>query len=42
MTEELEALAVAALREYDLEIERCSFAARSFNTVFRVDATDGS
>jgi Ser/Thr protein kinase RdoA (MazF antagonist) len=42
MTEELDALAVAALREYDLEIERCSFAARSFNTVFRVDATDGS
>jgi Ser/Thr protein kinase RdoA (MazF antagonist) len=38
----LRRLALDALREYDLEVERCSFAGQAFNTVFRVDATDGS
>ena len=38
----LRALALAALREYDIDVVRCSFVARAFNTVFRVDAADGS
>ena len=38
----LRALALQALREYDLEIEQCSFVAKAFNTVFRVDAANGS
>ena len=38
----LRALALVALREYDIEVVRCSFVARSFNTVFRVDTADGS
>jgi Ser/Thr protein kinase RdoA (MazF antagonist) len=38
----LRGLALDALREYDLEVARCSFVARGFNIVFRVDATDGS
>jgi Ser/Thr protein kinase RdoA (MazF antagonist) len=38
----LRELAYDALRSYDIEIARCTFVARSFNTVFRVDATDGS
>jgi Ser/Thr protein kinase RdoA (MazF antagonist) len=38
----LRALALDALSRYDIEITRCSFVARSFNTVFRVDAADGS
>jgi Ser/Thr protein kinase RdoA (MazF antagonist) len=35
-------LALEALRAYDLEVIRCSFVARAFNTVFRVDTTNGS
>jgi Ser/Thr protein kinase RdoA (MazF antagonist) len=35
-------VALDALRAYDLEVERCSFVARAFNTVFRIDATNGS
>ena len=38
----LRALAAEALREYDLGVRRISFAAQAFNTVFRVDAADGS
>lgn len=38
----LRALALDALREYDLEVVRCSFVSTGFNTVFRVDATNGS
>ena len=35
-------LALDALRAYDLDVERCSFVARAFNTVFRIDTTNGS
>jgi Ser/Thr protein kinase RdoA (MazF antagonist) len=35
-------LALEALRAYDLEVIGCSFVARAFNTVFRVDTTNGS
>jgi Ser/Thr protein kinase RdoA (MazF antagonist) len=38
----LRALASDALRAYDIDVVRCSFVATAFNTVFRVDATDGS
>jgi Ser/Thr protein kinase RdoA (MazF antagonist) len=38
----LRSLALDALHAYDFEVRRCSFAARAFNTVFRVDATNGS
>ncbi|MGO9875869.1 MAG: phosphotransferase enzyme family protein [Acidimicrobiia bacterium] len=38
----LRTLAFAALREYDLEVVRCRFVAQAFNTVFRVDAANGS
>ena len=38
----LRGLALDALREYDLEVEHCSFAGRAFNTVFRIGTTDGS
>ena len=38
----LRELAVGALREYDLEVGRCSFVARAFNTVFRVDTANGA
>ena len=38
----LRALALDALGAYDLEVRRCAFAVRAFNTVFRVDAMDGS
>ena len=39
MTEEI---ARAALRAYDVDVAACTFAAEAFNTVFRVEATDGS
>ena len=38
----LRALAIDALRQYDLDLARCSFVDRAFNTVFRADATDGT
>ena len=38
----LRVLALGALEQYDVEVARVSFVARAFNTVFRVDATDGS
>jgi Ser/Thr protein kinase RdoA (MazF antagonist) len=38
----LRALAIDALRQYDLDVARCSFVDRAFNTVFRADATDGT
>jgi Ser/Thr protein kinase RdoA (MazF antagonist) len=38
----LRAVALDGLRHYDLDVARCSFAAQAFNTVFRVDAADGS
>lgn len=38
----LRALALDALREYDLDVKRCSFVSTGFNTVFRVDAANGS
>lgn len=38
----LRLLALDALREYDIDVARCTFVARAFNNVFRVDATDGS
>ena len=38
----LRSLALDALHAYDIDVRRCSFAARGFNTVFRVDATSGS
>jgi Ser/Thr protein kinase RdoA (MazF antagonist) len=38
----LRELALVALRAYDIEVRRCAFAAQAFNTVFRVDAADGS
>ncbi len=38
----LRSLALVALREYDLQVARVSFVARAFNTVFRVDAADGT
>ena len=38
----LRELALDALDQYDLEVGRCSFVARAFNTVFRVDATNGA
>ena len=38
----LRSLALVALREYDIEVARVSFLARWFNTVFRVDAADGT
>ena len=41
-TRRLRGLALEALRSYDLEVERCSFVARAFNTVFRVDVANGS
>jgi Ser/Thr protein kinase RdoA (MazF antagonist) len=38
----LRRLALDALDQYDLDVARCAFHARAFNTVFRVDATNGS
>jgi Ser/Thr protein kinase RdoA (MazF antagonist) len=38
----LRRLALEALDKYDLRIVRCSFVRSAFNTVFRVDATNGS
>jgi len=38
----LRALGLDALLDYDLEVVRCSFVAQAFNTVFRVDAANGS
>jgi Ser/Thr protein kinase RdoA (MazF antagonist) len=38
----LRELALDALRDYDLDVAQCSFVARGFNIVFRVDATNGS
>lgn len=38
----LRGLALDVLREYDLEVERCSFVSTGFNTVFRVDAANGA
>ncbi len=38
----LRGLALDALREYDLEVERCSFVSTGFNTVFRVHAANGA
>jgi Ser/Thr protein kinase RdoA (MazF antagonist) len=38
----LRALALDALGAYDLEVARCAYVARAFNTVFRVDATSGA
>jgi Ser/Thr protein kinase RdoA (MazF antagonist) len=38
----LRELALEALDQYDLEVGRCSFVARAFNTVFRVDTTNGA
>jgi Ser/Thr protein kinase RdoA (MazF antagonist) len=35
-------LALEALRSYDLEVIRCAFVARAFNTVFRVETTSGA
>ncbi len=35
------ALALVVLRDYDIQVKRCSFAAEAFNTVFRVDTVDG-
>jgi Ser/Thr protein kinase RdoA (MazF antagonist) len=37
----LRALALDALMEYELEVRRCSFVSTGFNTVFRVDTTNG-
>jgi Ser/Thr protein kinase RdoA (MazF antagonist) len=37
----LRALALEALRAYDVEVTGCSFVATAFNTVFRVDTTNG-
>ena len=34
-------IARAALQSYDLDVVRVSYAARAFNTVFRVDAASG-
>jgi Ser/Thr protein kinase RdoA (MazF antagonist) len=42
MNEELHALALDALRAYDLDVERCTFVTKAFNTVFRVDTTGGA
>jgi Ser/Thr protein kinase RdoA (MazF antagonist) len=42
VSDELHALALGALDRYDIEVAGCSFAAEAFNTVFRVDAADGS
>src|SRR5262249_17741901 len=36
------AVAIAALRAYEVDVVRCEFAAQAFNTVFRVDAADGA
>ena len=38
----LRALALDALRKYDLDVERCAFVSTGFNTVFRVETTTGS
>ncbi|HTD50708.1 MAG TPA: aminoglycoside phosphotransferase, partial [Acidimicrobiia bacterium] len=38
----LRAVALDVLRHYDVDVARCSFVAQAFNTVFRVDAADGS
>jgi len=38
----LRTLAREALRRYDVEVDRVSFAAQAFNTVFRVDASKGT
>jgi Ser/Thr protein kinase RdoA (MazF antagonist) len=38
----LRALALEALARYGVEVQRCSFLTQSYNTLFRVDATDGS
>jgi Ser/Thr protein kinase RdoA (MazF antagonist) len=35
-------VALDALHAHDLEVERCSFVRRAFNTVFRIGATSGS
>ena len=37
----LRALALVALREYDLDVARCSFVSTGFNTVFRVVTARG-
>jgi Ser/Thr protein kinase RdoA (MazF antagonist) len=42
VTDALEAVALEALRAYDVEVANCAFAAQAFNTIFRVDAADGS
>jgi Ser/Thr protein kinase RdoA (MazF antagonist) len=36
------ALAREALRDYDLDVAGCEFAAQAFNTVFRVEVRDGA
>jgi Ser/Thr protein kinase RdoA (MazF antagonist) len=38
----LRIVALEALRDYDIDVKRCSFVARAFNTVFRVDGANGS
>ncbi|MDQ1509368.1 MAG: hypothetical protein QOG50_1212 [Actinomycetota bacterium] len=38
----LREVALGAGREYDLEVARCTFVARAFNTMFRVDTTNGA
>ena len=38
----LRSVAFEALRQYDLEVRRISYAARAFNTVFRADTTGGA
>ena len=42
MNDEVDALARDALRRYDIQVADCTFAAEAFNTVFRVDAANGS
>jgi Ser/Thr protein kinase RdoA (MazF antagonist) len=42
VTDALEAVALEALRAYDVEVADCAFAAQAFNAVFRVNAADGS
>lgn len=37
-----EEIARQALRAYDVEVAACTFAAEAFNTVFRVESTNGS
>ena len=42
MTDALQPVALEAVRAYDVKVAGCTFAAQAFNTVFRVDAADGS